>query len=340
MPTNQTFYYRQIIDLVNKGQVDPAYFVYGEETYLIDSLIEKISSKFLGGGLQKEMNYYLRYAQDTSLDELLALTAGGGLFSAQKAIVYKDYQNLRNPNVQNLVKYLKSTDPNICLIIVARVTTVSQARYKSLRGHLKFINILPLREAELNSFIREEFSKYNKTITSESINTMLYLVGEKIHDLKTEIAQVANFYKDKENILPEDVEKIVGIYASQNVFELTRMIARKKMENSLFILHNLLEKGENPGTILFLLLRHIMILWKIRGFYQSGVRNENKIQDSLKLYPRQFSEYIKEIPNWTSRQLNEAIKLLNECDQSLKLNRMTSNVILDTLVLKLINLEL
>ena len=82
-----------------------------------------------------------------------------------------------------------------------------------------------------------------------------------------------------------------------------------------------------------------MMLWKIRGFYQSGIKSENKIQTSLKIYPRQFSEYIKEIPNWTNKQLNEAIKLVNESDQSLKMSRMTSDVILDTLIFKLINLK-
>lgn len=338
MAAQQTFYYNQVMAMLKKEPPGPAYFIYGEETFLADSLIEQIVKKFLGK-TEKEMNYFLRYAQDTLLEEIVALTAGGGLFSSQKCIVYKDYQNLKNPNAERLVKYLQKPDPNICVIITARVTSVNQARYKALQKHMQFVNMLPLREKELHAFIHSEFKKYDKNADAEAVQTLLYLVGEKIHDLKTEIAQAANFHKDTANITAADIEKVVGIYANQNVFELARMIARKKMKDSLFIMHNLLEKGENPGTILFLLLRHIIILWKIRGFYQSGVRNEGKIQSSLKLYPRQFAEYIREIPNWTTVQLNEAIKLINEGDRSLKMNQMTATVILDTLILKLISLK-
>lgn len=338
MERGQIYYYRQIAESLKKGQVAPAYFIYGDESYLIDSLIEQISHKFLGQ-VEKEINYYLRYAPDNSLEEVVALTAGSGLFSEKKVIVFKDYQNLRNPNAQSLLKYLANPDPNICLIIVARVDSVNQAKYKSLQGSSWFVNVLPLREAELEAFIKEEFAAYGKTVSTESVKTLMYLVGEKIHDLKTEIAQVANYYKDQSEIKPEDIEQIVGVYVNQNVFELTRAIAEKNMEKSLFILHNLIEKGENPGTVLFFLLRHIMMLWKIRGYHQSGIKNERVIQDGLKLFSRQYAEYARELPRWKMDQLIKAIAIVDESDRLLKSSQMPPLLILDTLILKLIKLS-
>lgn len=338
MERGRIYYYRQIADLLKKGQIAPAYFIYGEESYLIDLLIEQISHKFLGQ-VEKEINYYLRYAPDNSLDELVALTAGSGLFSEKKVIVYKDYQNLRNPNNQNLLKYLGNPDPNICLIIVARVDLVKQAKYKSFQGASWFVNVLPLRESELEAFIKDEFAAFGKTVSAESIRTLIYLVGEKIHDLKTEIAQVANYYKDQTEIKSDDIEQIVGVYVNQNVFELTRAIAEKNMEKSLFILHNLIEKGENPGTVLFFLLRHIMMLWKIRGYHQSGIKNSKTIQDGLKLFSRHYAEYAKELPRWKMDQLLKAIAIVDESDRLLKSSQMPSLLILDTLILKLIKLS-
>jgi DNA polymerase-3 subunit delta len=338
MEKSQTYYYRQIVDSLSKGRIEPAYFIFGDESYLIDSLIEQICAKFLGKA-EKEMNYYLRYAPDSTLDEVMALTAGSGLFSAKKMIVLKDYQNLRNPNLQNLLKYLKNPAPDICLVIVARVDSVNQAKYKSLQGYTRFVNVLPLREAELESFIKEEFAKYQKRVSPEAVRTLMYLVGDKIHDLQTEIAQVANYYRANAEIEPVDIEKIVGIYVNQNVFELTRTIAQKNMGKSLFTLHNLLEKGENPGSILFFLLRHIMMLWKIRGFRQSGITSDKKIQEGLKLYSRQYKEYQTELHKWKIEQLTAAINLITESDRLLKSSQMPPVVILDTLILKLINLN-
>jgi DNA polymerase-3 subunit delta len=338
MGKNTVYYYRQIVESLKKGSIEPVYFIYGDEYYLVDSLIDQICAKFLGKA-EKEMNYYLRYVPDNTLDDVLALTAGSGLFSDKKLIVLKDFQNLRNPNLQNLQKYLKNPAPDICLIIVARVDSVNQAKYKSLQEYTRFVNVLPLREAELEKFIKEEFAKYQKKISLEAVRTLMYLVGEKIHDLQTEIAQVANYYRDKTDIEASDIEKIVGIYVNQNVFELTRTIAQKNLEKSLFTLHNLLEKGENPGSILFFLLRHIMMLWKIRGFRQSGISSDKKIQEGLKLYSRQYNEYAKELQKWKMEQLTAAINLINESDQLLKSSQMPPGIILDALILKLIKLD-
>lgn len=332
------YYYRQVVDSLKKGQVEPAYFIYGDEPYLIDSLVEQIAVKFLGS-VEKEINHFLRYAPDYSLDDLLALAAGSGLFSAKKVIVYKDLQNLRNPNLDRLLKYLQRPDPHICLILIARIDSISQVKYRSLQQATRCVNVLPLRATELEEFVKQEFATYQKTLSTEAIQTLLYLVGDKMHDLRTEVAQVANYYKNKTEITPQDIEAIVGVYVTQDVFELIRLIARKQMEKSLFVLHNLLEKGENPTSILFLLLRHIIMLWKIRGYYQSGIQDTRKIQAGLKLYPRQLNEYLQELPGWKFNQLSEAIRLIQESDRLLKSSQMSAVVVLDSLVLKLIKLD-
>lgn len=331
-------YFRQVTAALRKGEVAPVYFMYGEEAYLVDSLIAQICQKFVGT-VDKEINYFIRYAPDATLEDILALTAGAGLFSSRKVIVLKDYQNLRNPNGELLRKYLQRPDPEIVLIVVARVDSVSQAKYKILQEMALTVNLLPLREDALNEFIRNEFEQYQKTIASESVHALIYLVGEKINDLKTEIAQVANYYQDKTHITPDDIENVVGVHVSQNVFELTGAIAQKQLETSLFMLKNLLERGENPGSILFLLLRHITNLWKIRGFYQSGVRDEQKIREQLRIYPRQYQAYVKDLALWPLAQLNRAIELIDECDRALKSSQAKAEIVLDRLIVKLIDLN-
>ena len=333
-----TQYYRQVMAAAKKGQLESSYFIYGEELYLIDTLIETLSQKFLGK-MEKEMNYYIRYAPEAGLGDILALTAGGGLFSDKKVIVYKDYQNLRTVDNKGLLRYLAHPNPDILLIIVARVDNIKLAKFTALQPHTTTVNILTLKENELGAFIIHEFEKYQKKLAEGCVDTLIYLVGEKISDLRTEVAQVANYYKDQPEITPADIEKIVGIYATQNVFELTRHLAQKKLESCLFILHNLLVKGESPGGILFLLLRHIMMLWKIRGCYKSGIRDSRTIQQKLKLYPRAYQQYIGEINNWSLLQLNESINLIHESDQLLKSGGAKPAVILDRLMVQLINVK-
>ena len=335
MARKSLMYYSQAIAELKKQIVHPVYFIFGEESYLIDDLIEKIGEAFIGKQ-QKEINTFIRYANETSLDELLALTAGGGLFSDKKLIIYKDFQHLRNPKLDDLLKYLTNPAAENCLIIVARIDNANQSRYQKIQELAVSVNALPLQANDLKRLVQKEFQQFNRSIDNEAIDTLLYFVGDKIHDLKSEIQQIVNGLPHKNVITSEDVESFVGSHGNQNIFELTRAIAQRKIDEALFILNNLLEKGENPVGILHMLIRHLSILWKIKGFKASNEYNESVIQNKLRIYPKHFKEYAVESNQWSRQQLQNAIQLLKACDVELKSGNLSDKVILDRLVFQLV----
>lgn len=333
-----TLYYKQLMAEIRKGEIRAGYFIYGEEGFLIDTLLDKLCHRFLSDP-QKELNLFIRYASETSLEEILALTAGGSLFSEKKVIIFTDYQSARSPNTALLEKVFRNPNPDVCLVIVARTDTVNLAKFQSLRKWMTAVHVTPLREAELEQYISDQFSAAGKTAGSEAVKTMLYLVGEKIHDLKTEIVQVVNSLGDKTEVLPTDIERVVGNYVTQNVFQLTATIARKDLDKALGLLHQLLEKGENPGTIMALLIRHVLILLKMRGFYLSGEKNDRAVQEKLRIYPRHYSEYKRQLSQWRFENLKAALKLMLDGDMALKNGHGTPLLVLDTLVIKLARLN-
>ena len=327
---------REIMSRIEKGEIKPAYFFYGSESYLVDSIVSQIGSRFLGD-VQKEINYFLRYAPDTSIDEILSLCAGSGLFSSRKLVVYKDFQNLRNPNVKKMAKYLERPNPDICLVIIARTDQIRFTKYEQLQGTMIVVSVEPLQEKDLATLVRKEFKEHNKGITDDGIESLLFLVGNQIHDLKTEIAQVCNFYQEKDKIDAKDVEEIVGVFVNQNIFDYINAIAQKDLSRAIFILHNLLERGESPFSFIALLLRHISVLWKIYGMYKSGMRNDFEIGKKLGIYSKHLAEYKSQLTGWNEQQMKIAMRLIEECDRSLKSTQMRPDLILDILSYKMVN---
>lgn len=327
---------REILSRIENGDIKPAYFFYGLESYLIDSIISQISTKFVGD-VQKEINYFLRYAPDASIDEILSLCSGSGLFSTRKVVVYRDFQNLRNPNINRMGKYLERANPDICLVIIARTDQIKFTKYEQLQGVMAFVNVQPLQGRDLAAFVRKEFEENNKKVTEEGIESLLFLVGNQIHDLKTEIAQVCNFYQEKNEIDASDIEEIVGVFVNQNIFDYINAIAEKDLGHALFILHNLLERGESPFSFIALLLRHISVLWKIYGMRNSGIRNDFEIGKKLGIYSRHFAEYKSQLAGWNEQQLKNAMHLIEECDHSLKSTQLRPDLILDILSHRMVN---
>lgn len=325
-----------LLEKLKRGEIEPAYFLYGEESYLIEQLIHTIARKFVVEP-EKEINYFLRFAPDNSLDDILALTAGGGLFAAKKIVVLKDYQNLKNPDLAGLLKYLQHPNPDICLLIIARTDQIKQSKFKNLQGQLPFVQVQPLKNRELADFIRAEFKAFNKNVTDEAINTLIFMVGDQIHDLRTEIVQVCNYAIDREDIGVTEIEEVVGVYVNQSVYEYIDAISSRDLATALFILHNLLERGESPGYFLTLLFRQISIMWKLKGFYDSGKRNDYEIGRELGIYSNHLSKHKNHLSGWSTIQLKKAIEQIDECDRNLKTSQLRPNLLLDLLSFKLVH---
>jgi DNA polymerase-3 subunit delta len=252
-------------------------------------------------------------------------------------VVYKDFQNLRNPDIKRISKFIDNLSSEICLLFIARTDQIKLSKYEELQNKMMFVNVQPLKERELIGFIQKEFKEYNKTITSEGVESLLFLVGNQIHDLRTEIIQVCNFHQDKNEIDAKDIEEIVGVFVNQNVFDFINAIAKKDLDQALFILHKLLERGESPFSFIALLLRHISILLKIYGMYKSGMKNDFEIGRKLGLYSKRFADYKNQLSGWKFPQLKNAMQLIEECDHSLKSSQMRPDLILDILSYKLVN---
>lgn len=334
--TYSLMYYRQALQSLREKRIAPAYLIFGEENYLIDDLLERIPALFLPD-LQREMNFFVRYAPETSLEEISALAAGSSLFSDKKVIIYKNVENLRSLDVAQFKKYLEHPDPNICLVLVARTDSVSAPKFRKISAHLQTVRVTALREADLIDFIRENLRRQGKSITADAARLLIYLAGDRLQNLKNQINQLAQ-YAGAENISDEDIEQVVGMFASRNVFDFTLQIATRKLNKGLYTLHNLLERGESPQSILYFLIRHFTILWKIRGYYASGEKKDQLIQRELKIYPRHFAEYKKQVYLWRTDQIEAAMKLLARTDRALKSGRSAPDLLLDILTYNLINL--
>jgi len=334
----KTIDYQHVLQTVKKGQIAPSYLIFGEETFLIDRLVEEVSAAFLGE-IQKEINFFIRYASDTPVEKLLVLLSGGGLFSDKKLIVYKDVQLLRSPQLAKILAYVKQPDENICLILICRADRLPGSKFEKIANLAETVQVGALKSADLIRFIENEFQKFEKTLAVHAAEALIYFVGEQIHDLQTQIIQIAQYYDEKKEITAEDIEAIAGIYANQTVFELVKNVADRKLQPAHFVLHNLLERGESVQGILYFLIRHFNILFKLRGYLISKKYSEQQIRKELKVYPKHYAEYKRQLQFWTSQRLRQALFLLRKADEELKSGLSSPDLILDILIFKLINLS-
>lgn len=332
----QTLYYQQAIRKIEREGVEPLYLLFGEEYLLGDNLIKHIQKHFLQK-VEPELNYFVRYATEGGFDAVLSLCAGMALFTEKKLIILKEAQSLKQKDIERLVKFLKRKLRDICLILYADVTSLNKMRLKNVESVATPVNLLPLRTSELKNFIQTEFNKYEKEITQEAIEMLIFMVGTQLADLLVQINNVSQYFTDDKKIDIPHIEQIASVYVTQNVFELNRLIGNRETEKAIFVLHNLLDSGISPQMIISQLLRHFSLIWKIQGLRRSGIKNAETLARELKIYSRYFQEYDEQSRSWKTSSIMKVLKALHDTDRNLKESNVNPKIALDILCQRVIN---
>ena len=335
-PKEQIIYYDQAVREIKQGKISRVYLLFGPETLLADKLIQLIQEKFLGRA-EREINYFIRYATEVPLDEIISLTGGMGLFASKKVLLVREAQVLKKADLERLRKVIERLPADICLILQTNITNLFQSRLKQLQETAHTINLLPLRDEQLKAFVQEEFGKYGKQITDSAVDMLIFMVGNQLSELIMQIQQIAQYYQEKTQLEEADIERVASIYVTQDVFDYNNYLAELKVEKALFVLHNLLDSGVSPQQILAQLQRHFTLLWKIQGYYRSGMRDAYTISRELNIYSKYFPQYEKQARRWKTEQLLNILKELQRVDFQLKDSGVNAQNVLDLLNFKIIN---
>ncbi|GAB4365347.1 MAG: hypothetical protein Kow0042_04540 [Calditrichia bacterium] len=333
---DRMLYYQGCLKEINEGIFSPAYLFFGEEVLLTDNLIHTLQTKFLGK-VEPEINYFVRYASEQGADPVLALGAGLGLFSDKKLIILKEAHLLKAEDIDRLSRFLENPPADICLVLHTSLSSLYQSSLKKLEKRVTRVNLLPLRPADLKSFVQGEFQKFHKTIHPEAAELLIFFVGTQLADLASQINQIAHYYSEKSVIEPADIEQIVSIYSTQDVYKLCNYIGNRNYQKAVFTLHNLLDSGVSPQQILIQLMRHFSLIWQIQGYYRSGKYRKELIAKELKIYPKYYAEYETQSRRWKPSQIEQIMTLLHKADRDSRDQGANPKILLDILSYQIIN---
>ena len=333
---NALLNYTALKKALQEKQLQPAYLIYGEETALIDDVTRELVEAFLGTP-EKEINYFIRYATETPLQALVPLWGGGSLFSEKKVVEYRDFQAVKSKKLDPLLAYLKQPNPDVLLILQVRDAVLPRFVQK-IQSLISVVEINTLDSSALERLILQEAKNKGKTIEPEAVKTFLFYVGNQLQDIRLELVQLFNYYEQQETIRVQDVEDFVRQRPTKTVFDFTRALGEKNKKMAFNYLHQLIERGESPFSILFHIQRTLLLMWKIKGYALDKTYTEREVQKALGLYSRHYQEYRHQASRWKWKELQDALRIVKDTDGALKSSQMAPELLLDILLGRLINL--
>lgn len=330
MPKKASF--NDLATAIGKGNIEPVYFFYGKEDFLIDELIALLRAKLFRSEEEARTNATVLYGgtgaeKSVSLGDVISAASAYGMFGERRLIVVRDFDKIPKPKKEQqksvyaaLAAYLKRPLESTVLTLCAGELDKKELAKEpfSLLDSVAY-EFAPLRD--LAGFADDYAKRLGWRLTPEALRLLTTYAGNSARDVGNELQKLALYAGERaeKTLTEKDVAAVVGVSREYNVFELQKAICSKDLRQSSGIALKILEK-EEPVSIINALSVFFSRLWKLRSPVMERMSEEDAAKE-LGMFGAQayfLRDYRQYAAQFTPAQIERALTALSHADQSLK----------------------
>lgn len=235
----------------------PVHILGGPETGRRDDYIKQLlqyCQKAWG-----EVDAFKLYAQDTSVNQLLATLREGCLFANGKFVQLHGADQLKaKADLQALAAYCRQPSENSMLVLVADGYGMDKSVEDCLPKEAKKI-FWELSVGEMERWVQDFFSSKAIRIEPAARDLLLELVESNTAALRRECNHLALFYPADSRITEADIEAYIAHNRSEDAFSLFDRLATEGFEQVLETWNAIMASREGNGVSLL-----AGLLWSFR----------------------------------------------------------------------------
>lgn len=317
-------------DMKKRSNIKQVYYLYGDETFLIDLIQKEIES--LVPDEQKDFNFDLIYGSESTSNRVLAMANSFPMMSDKRVVIVKDFLKLNDQadsSIEDFNNYFLHSNPQTVLCLIDRKkpdgrTETGKILNKAGKGKESEVGIyhFPKVEDQLipNWVIDWTKHSHGMNINPKAAQVLSHLVGQDLKLLSTEIEKLCTFVDSGREITLNDVKKITESYREYNVIELKEAVIKRDTDSALKISEQmLLKSNNNAGEIIKTVgffNKVFSDIWKITRLIEKGY-NKNQIKSELG-NPRAFYYQYKDAQNFRFSEMPRIFESLLDADRAAK----------------------
>jgi len=318
-------------------------FLYGADTFRSQEKLLSLKNKYLEKNSSGTDPGVLDYGSGASVQALGDSFAAQGLFSSKRLLIAKNSISENTPDTQKeILALLKSntaleTDNDTIVIFFENSSPKKNgALFKYLLAHAKKQEFAPLDGLKLSQWVLAYAKQLNPdvSLSRRALDLLISFVGNDLYLLSNEIAKLVNF-KNAGEIVPEDVELLVKSKIDSTIFETIEALAGGNKKRALELMHQQIEKGEDPYYILSMYTYQIRTLLKIADFYYQGLQNAPQIAQASGLHPYVVQKSLSQVKNLSEAKLKSIFSQLADIDLAAKTGKTDLVLALDNFIVSL-----
>jgi len=309
--------YATLREKAKKGRLDPAYFLHGDNQFLIDELVETITSAIIAPGFLS-IDRSVLYGDEISSEAMLNAVETPPMASSKRVVVLNGVHRLSEKMRRVVFAYLEDPAPTTVFITTApKAERKKKSFYKQLALRTTEIRLNNLKEKETVDWIRGRVAMLGRSIDSKGARMLYNSIGNDQSYLANEIDKLILCTGEKREITENDVAAVAGKSRANSIFDLTDAVGSLDCYRSVSLVNNLIAWGHRPTAVVAFILRHMLILLGLKSLQRRGASRQEMCR-RFNLLPYFLGGYLRQSAMFTETELRERIRLIQVSEGRLK----------------------
>jgi len=299
----------------------------------MEKVMEDLLSKIIPQELP-ELNTHVFDAEATLPQHVLTSCNTLPFMGSRRVVQVKRFHRYSTGEQRSFLSYLLSPCPTTTLILTAEKLD-AELKKKVKEG----IFVLELPRNAAPYWIRKMAREYSKEISADAVEALNEAVGEDLQILHNEISKLALYVGDVTRIDVQDVRDVVSNLRIATIFDLTKAIGERNLNEAMRALDTLWETGETYLRIMGMIARQFRQLIITKEL----VGNDGPPSDARtrlgNITPRVFKELRAQAETFSLETLRRSLLILWRTDLRLKTSGLPRRTILEHALMELCSSE-
>ncbi len=333
---------------LRNNQIAPLYFLFGDEEFLIDEALTLLLTHAVDEST-RSFNYDQFQGNQTLLRDVMERATAYPMMTDRRVVIVRNIDcavgSRKSDDGSGFFDYIASPSETTVLILTATTRSFlgkgrskPKAPYDRIIEGSVAVHFRKLYDRELPSWVTQRVNRLGKKITPEAVEMFVSYVGASLRTLSNEIEKLFTFVEERPQINLEDVQRVVGVSRTWNIFELQKAIGEKRLELSVEIAERMLRAGEPPQLILTMLTRYFTILWRLLEI-NTRFRDQKDMAREVGISSFFINEYLSALSKYGLPGIRVAFEALLGADITLKSTRISHSILMQMLLLSIIRGE-
>jgi DNA polymerase-3 subunit delta len=305
-----------IIPAINKGSLQPIYYFFGEDYYLLQNALDSISkavSPFITSDFDKE----IFYGDKKPLGEVLDFASAFPFGSKKKLIVFKQFEKVKDKKL--LVDYAASPADFTVLVLIHNgiITHLSSEPYKSLGKYNFIYEAKELKGKNLLKWLVSHVEKKEKSISQENAQLLIDISGESRSMLENQVEKIITFMSEEKEISLSHIQSLSTRLKQFSIFDLQNAIGNKEKDKAINIAFNLLENSAEPVFIVAMLTRYFTGVSRVNELTKENMPSQQAAR-IVGTHPYYYKDYQQARSLFSDTDLANVFRALLRADLSIK----------------------